>query len=93
MIDLRRRRHRREFFRRGEALTLYSLFKWTHSSVGGLIYDLKGAPPTTAFDRLADLFGRIEIVSEPLSRLDDLIRECEDEKSLVTLLWFRAFHL
>ena len=36
---------------------------------------------------------RIEIVSEPLSRLDDVIRECEDAKSLVALLWFRAFHL
>jgi 8-oxo-dGTP pyrophosphatase MutT (NUDIX family) len=36
---------------------------------------------------------RIEIVSEPLSRLDDVIRECRDSKSLVTLLWFRAFVL
>jgi 8-oxo-dGTP pyrophosphatase MutT (NUDIX family) len=35
---------------------------------------------------------RIDVVSEPLSRLDDVIRECEDAKSLVTLLWFRAFH-
>jgi ADP-ribose pyrophosphatase len=34
---------------------------------------------------------RIEIVSEPLSRLDDVIRECKDSKSIVTLLWFRAF--
>ena len=36
---------------------------------------------------------RIEIVSEPLSRLDDVIRRCRDSKSLVTLLWFRAFVL
>lgn len=36
---------------------------------------------------------RIEIVSEPLSRLDDLIRECRDAKSLVALLWFKAFVL
>jgi 8-oxo-dGTP pyrophosphatase MutT (NUDIX family) len=36
---------------------------------------------------------RIEIVSEPLSRLDDVIRNCRDSKSLVTLLWFRAFVL
>ncbi len=35
---------------------------------------------------------RIEVVSEPLARLDDVIRECEDAKTLVTLLWFRAFH-
>lgn len=36
---------------------------------------------------------RIEIVSEPLDRLDDVIQECRDSKSLVTLLWFRAFEL
>jgi 8-oxo-dGTP pyrophosphatase MutT (NUDIX family) len=34
---------------------------------------------------------RIEIVSEPLDRLDDVIRSCRDSKSLLTLLWFRAF--
>jgi 8-oxo-dGTP pyrophosphatase MutT (NUDIX family) len=36
---------------------------------------------------------RIEIVSEPLDRLDDVIRSCRDSKSLVTLPWFRAFVL
>jgi 8-oxo-dGTP pyrophosphatase MutT (NUDIX family) len=36
---------------------------------------------------------RIEIVSEPLDRLDEVIRSCRDAKSLVTLLWFRAFVL
>jgi 8-oxo-dGTP pyrophosphatase MutT (NUDIX family) len=36
---------------------------------------------------------RIEIFPEPLERLDDVIRECRDSKSLVTLLWFRAFEL
>ncbi len=36
---------------------------------------------------------RIEVVSEPLSRLDDVIRMCEDAKSLVALMWFRAFVL
>jgi ADP-ribose diphosphatase len=36
---------------------------------------------------------RIEILSEPLSQLDDVIRECTDGKSLITLLWFRAFVL
>ena len=39
----------------------------------------------------ADENERIEVVSEPLERLDDLIRECRDGKSLATLLWFRAF--
>jgi hypothetical protein len=27
----------------------------------------------------------------PLAELDDLIRECEDAKTLIGLLWFRAF--
>jgi 8-oxo-dGTP pyrophosphatase MutT (NUDIX family) len=36
---------------------------------------------------------RIEIVTEPLERLDDVISACRDSKSLVTLLWFRAFEL
>jgi 8-oxo-dGTP pyrophosphatase MutT (NUDIX family) len=36
---------------------------------------------------------RIEITSEPLERLDDVIKSCRDSKSLLTLLWFRAFVL
>lgn len=36
---------------------------------------------------------RIEVVAEPLARLDDLIRECRDSKSLVTLLWVKTFEL
>lgn len=39
----------------------------------------------------ADEEERIEIVSRPVDELDDLIAECRDAKSLVTLLWFRAF--
>jgi 8-oxo-dGTP pyrophosphatase MutT (NUDIX family) len=34
---------------------------------------------------------RIEIVTRPLSELDDLIAECRDAKSLVGLLWFRSY--
>jgi 8-oxo-dGTP pyrophosphatase MutT (NUDIX family) len=41
----------------------------------------------------ADESERIEVVSEPLPRLDDVIRSCRDSKSLITLLWFRAFVL
>jgi len=36
---------------------------------------------------------RIEVVSEPLDRIDDVIRSCRDAKSLLTLLWFRAYIL
>jgi ADP-ribose pyrophosphatase len=39
----------------------------------------------------ADENERIEIVTLPLDRLDDAIRDCRDAKSLVGLLWLRAF--
>jgi 8-oxo-dGTP pyrophosphatase MutT (NUDIX family) len=34
---------------------------------------------------------RIEIVELPLSRLDQTIRDCRDSKTLIGLLWLRAF--
>ena len=34
---------------------------------------------------------RIEIETVPLSELDDVIRRCRDSKSLVGLLWLKAF--
>jgi ADP-ribose pyrophosphatase len=36
---------------------------------------------------------RIEVERVPLAELDDAIRRCRDGKSLVALLWFRAFVL
>ena len=39
----------------------------------------------------ADENERIEIVAVPLAELDDAIRDCSDAKSLVGLLWLRAF--
>jgi 8-oxo-dGTP pyrophosphatase MutT (NUDIX family) len=36
---------------------------------------------------------RIEIVEVPLDRLDDAIAECRDAKSLVGLLWLKAYLL
>jgi 8-oxo-dGTP pyrophosphatase MutT (NUDIX family) len=39
----------------------------------------------------ADENERIAIEKVPLSRLDDLIRESRDAKSLAGLLWFKAF--
>jgi 8-oxo-dGTP pyrophosphatase MutT (NUDIX family) len=36
---------------------------------------------------------RIEIETWPLERLDELIAECGDAKSLVGLLWLRAYEL
>jgi 8-oxo-dGTP pyrophosphatase MutT (NUDIX family) len=34
---------------------------------------------------------RIEVVEVPLSELDSVIRDCRDSKTLVGLLWLRAF--
>jgi 8-oxo-dGTP pyrophosphatase MutT (NUDIX family) len=34
---------------------------------------------------------RIDVVEAPLERLDEVIADCHDAKSLVGLLWFRAF--
>jgi 8-oxo-dGTP pyrophosphatase MutT (NUDIX family) len=34
---------------------------------------------------------RIEVVEVPLAELDRVIRECRDAKTLVGLLWFKAF--
>jgi 8-oxo-dGTP pyrophosphatase MutT (NUDIX family) len=39
----------------------------------------------------ADEDERIEIVELPLSRLDQTIRDCRDSKTLIGLLWLRAF--
>ncbi|MFL5781946.1 MAG: NUDIX hydrolase [Thermoleophilaceae bacterium] len=39
----------------------------------------------------ADENERIEIVTVPLGELDDTIRDCRDAKTLIGLLWFRAY--
>jgi 8-oxo-dGTP pyrophosphatase MutT (NUDIX family) len=48
---------------------------------------------TDLFDRSAhtDENERIEIVEVPLSELDSVIRDCRDSKTLIGLLWLRAF--
>jgi 8-oxo-dGTP pyrophosphatase MutT (NUDIX family) len=48
---------------------------------------------TDLFDEMAeaDEDERIEIVEFPLADLDAVIEQCRDAKSLVGLLWFRAF--
>jgi 8-oxo-dGTP pyrophosphatase MutT (NUDIX family) len=48
---------------------------------------------TELFDQTAeaDENERIEIVELPLAELDAVIEQCRDAKSLVGLLWFRAF--
>jgi 8-oxo-dGTP pyrophosphatase MutT (NUDIX family) len=48
---------------------------------------------TDLFDQRADADEneRIEIVEVPLSELDRVIRDCRDSKTLIGLLWLRAF--
>jgi 8-oxo-dGTP pyrophosphatase MutT (NUDIX family) len=43
--------------------------------------------------REAEENERIQVIEAPLGELDEVIRRCHDAKSLVTLLWFRAFRL
>jgi 8-oxo-dGTP pyrophosphatase MutT (NUDIX family) len=48
---------------------------------------------TDLYDESADAEEneRIDIVTVPLDRLDDTIQECRDAKTLVGLLWLRAY--
>ena len=48
---------------------------------------------TGLFDRAGESVEdeRIEIVEVPLSDLDHVIQECRDSKTLIGLLWLRAF--
>ena len=48
---------------------------------------------TDLYDERADAGEneRIEVVEVPLARLDQTIRDCRDSKTLVGLLWLRAF--
>jgi hypothetical protein len=48
---------------------------------------------TDLFDESAEAEEneRIEIVEVPLAELDSVIRDCRDSKTLVGLLWLRAF--
>jgi 8-oxo-dGTP pyrophosphatase MutT (NUDIX family) len=48
---------------------------------------------TGLFDRAGESVAdeRIEIVEAPLSDLDHVIQECRDSKTLIGLLWLRAF--
>ena len=48
---------------------------------------------TNLYDKQAetDENERIEVVEVPLTQLDSVIRDCRDSKTLVGLLWLRAF--
>ena len=57
--------------------------------------DAVSAKATDLYDESAESEEneRIEIVKVPLAELDDAIRDCRDSKSLIGLLWLRAYGL
>jgi 8-oxo-dGTP pyrophosphatase MutT (NUDIX family) len=71
---------------------------WTHltsfyTSPGFVDEECHVFVATDLYDESADADEdeRIEIVTVPLTELDEAIRGCRDAKSLAGLLWFRAF--
>jgi ADP-ribose pyrophosphatase len=91
-LDLAKRELREEA---GKSAATWQLLHSFHVSPGFTNERIHAYLATDLSDDTAeaDEEERIEVVSEPLSRLDDVIRSCEDAKTLVTLLWFRAFVL
>ena len=71
---------------------------WEHlssfySSPGFAAEEIHVYLATDLYDESADAEEeeRIEVVEVPLERLDEVIAECRDAKSLVGLLWLRAY--
>jgi len=72
--------------------------EWRHlktywSSVGFADEEVHVYLATDLYDESAesDENERIEIEAIPLDRLDDVISECRDAKSLIGLLWLKAY--
>jgi len=63
------------------------------SSVGFTDEEVHVYLATDLYDEEADAGEneRIEIETVPLDRLDDVIRECRDAKTLIGLLWLRLY--
>jgi 8-oxo-dGTP pyrophosphatase MutT (NUDIX family) len=94
-LDLARRELREET---GKSAATWSFLTRFYASPGFTTEEIHAFLATDLGDdpaesEEAEEAERIEVVSEPISRLDDVIHSCRDSKSLVTLLWFRAFEL
>jgi ADP-ribose pyrophosphatase len=91
-LDVAKRELREEI---GKSAGNWEFLTWFYASPGFttekihafLATDLRDDPAE------ADETERIEVTSERVSHLDDVIHACHDSKSLVALLWFRAFTL
>jgi ADP-ribose pyrophosphatase len=91
-LDLAKRELREEI---GKSAARWELLTSFYASPGFTTENIYAFLATDLSDDPAesDETERIEVVTEPLSRLDAVIRSCRDSKSLVALLWFRAFFL
>jgi 8-oxo-dGTP pyrophosphatase MutT (NUDIX family) len=89
-LDVAQRELREEI---GKSARTWDHLKTFYISPGFTTETMHAFLATDLYDDPADTdeTERIEIVPEPVERLDDVIRACLDSKSLVTLLWFRAF--
>jgi 8-oxo-dGTP pyrophosphatase MutT (NUDIX family) len=91
-LDLAKRELREEV---GKAAASWRFLTSFYASPGFTTEEIHAFLASDLSDHPADAeeMERIEVVFEPIARLDDVIRSCRDSKSLVTLLWFRAFVL
>jgi 8-oxo-dGTP pyrophosphatase MutT (NUDIX family) len=64
-----------------------------YSSPGFAAEEIHVYLATDLYDERADPgeLERIEVEVVPLERIDDVVAQCRDAKSLVGLLWFRAY--
>jgi 8-oxo-dGTP pyrophosphatase MutT (NUDIX family) len=91
-LDVAKRELREEI---GKSARNWELLTTFYISPGFTTETMYSFLATDLYDDLADTdeSERIEITPEPTERIDAVIRACRDSKSLVTLLWFRAFVL
>jgi ADP-ribose pyrophosphatase len=79
----------------GKAADTWKLLKTFYTSPGFAAEEVHLFLATGLRDEKAetDENERIEVVTYPLDRLDDAIADCADSKSLVGLLWLKAYLL
>jgi ADP-ribose pyrophosphatase len=89
-LDLAKRELREEI---GKSAKRWQFLTSFYASPGFTTEEIYAFLATDLFDDPAetDEVERIEVISEPVDRIDELIRSCRDSKSLVALLWFKAF--
>lgn len=89
MLDMAKRELREEI---GKSARQWRFLTRFYASPGFTNEEIHAFLATDLYDDAVECEEneRIEVVSEPIMRLDEVIRSCRDSKSLVALLWFRA---